>query len=571
MNNLSSPRPVSPLPLIEMKGITKRFSGVVANNSINFAIYGGEVHALLGENGAGKTTLMNILYGLYRADSGKILVRGERVVIRSPKDAIALKIAMVHQHFELVPTLTVADNVWLSLTRNDMVGDRRPTAVVLAGQPLKKAEQLLGKNIHSTILESGYRKARMKAVDVVNEVAKAERWFLMDLDSVVKRINGLAKDYGLLVNPDALVGQLSVGERQRVEIIKALYREPDTLILDEPTSVLTPQEVEGLFHFMRSMAAEGRAVVVITHKLPEVMAVSDVVTVLRHGEVVARLKTKETNPNELAERMVGREIEHAEGTLEGKPSEEVALEIRQVSALNDKGALALDNMSFSMRAGEILGMAGVAGNGQTELAEVLTGMRKVASGRVFVQGRDLTNASPREMIQHGVGHIPEDRMDSGLVLDMSIAENLVLEVRNDPRFENRYLMDNEQVHLNAKRLVEEYSISCEGVDASARTLSGGNMQKAILAKVLSRNPKVLIAVQPTSGLDVGATEFINEKLKERRRLGLGILLISGDLNEIMTLSDRIAVIFEGKIMGIMPAATAKLENIGLMMGGVAAS
>ncbi len=321
-----------------MKGITKRFSGVVANNSIDFAIYGGEVHALLGENGAGKTTLMNILYGLYRADSGEILVRGERVTIRSPKDAIALKIAMVHQHFELVPTLTVAENVGLGL--------------------------------------------------------KAEREPLLNLDSVVKRINELAKDYGLLVNPDAMVAQLSVGERQRVEIIKALYREPDTLILDEPTSVLTPQEVEGLFHFMRSMAAEGRAVVVITHKLPEVMAVSDRVTVLRHGEVVARLMTKDTNPNELAEKMVGREIPHMEGTLEGKPSENVALEIREVSAMNDKGILALDNMSFSLRAGEILGLAGVAGNGQAELAEILTGMRKVTSGKVFVQGSDVTNASP---------------------------------------------------------------------------------------------------------------------------------------------------------------------------------
>jgi len=515
LSNPSSLRQTSPIPLIEMKGITKRFSEVVANNSIEFTIYGGEVHALLGENGAGKTTLMNILYGLYRADSGEILVRGKRVAIRSPKDAIALKIAMVHQHFELVQTLTVAENVGLGL--------------------------------------------------------KAEREPFLNLDSVVKRINELAKDYGLLVNPDALVAQLSVGERQRIEIIKALYREPDTLILDEPTSVLTPQEVEGLFHFMRSMAAEGRAVVVITHKLPEVMTVSDTVTVLRHGEVVARLKTKDTNPNELAEKMVGREISNVEGMLEGKPSENVALEVRQVSALNDKGVLALDNISFSMQAGEILGIAGVAGNGQTELAEVLTGMRKVVSGKVLLQGSDLTNASPREMIKHGIGHIPEDRMGSGLILDMSIAENLVLEVRNDPRFEKRYLIDNEQVHLNARRLVEEYSISCAGVDAPARTLSGGNMQKAILAKVLSRNPKVLIAVQPTSGLDVGATEFINEKLKEQRSLGVGILLISGDLNEIMVLSDRIVVLYEGKIMGTMPAEGAKLEKIGLMMGGITAS
>lgn len=513
MSDLSPPRQQPALPLIEMKGITKRFSGVVANNSIDFAIYGGEVHALLGENGAGKTTLMNVLYGLYRADSGEIRVRGERANIRSPKDAIALKIAMVHQHFELVPTLTVAENVGLGL--------------------------------------------------------KAKREPFLNLESVVERVNELAKDYGLLVNPNARVEQLSVGERQRVEIIKALYREADTLILDEPTSVLTPQEVEGLFHFMRSMAAEGRAVVVITHKLPEVIAVSDRVTVLRHGEVVARLRTKDTTPDELAEKMVGREVRHEEGFSEGKPSEQVVLEIRQVSALNDKRVLALDNISLSLRAGEILGIAGVAGNGQAELAEILTGMRKVASGIVLVQGRDVTNASPREMIEHGVAHIPEDRMGSGLVLDMSIAENLVLEVRNDPRFEKRYLLDNEQVHLNARRLVEEYSIACGGVDAPARTLSGGNMQKLVLAKVLSRKPKVLVAALPTSGLDVGATEFITEKLREQRRLGVGILLISSDLNEIMSLSDRIACIFEGKIMGILPAATAALKEIGLMMGGVA--
>jgi len=552
-----------------MKGITKRFSEVVANNSINFTIYGSEIHALLGENGAGKTTLMNILYGLYRADSGEILVRGKRVAIRSPKDAVALKIAMVHQHFELVPTLTVAENVGLGLPGPEFFQPRMGQFFYKHALPeLVKAIN----QITTAVIKNPNVTKRVKGqMDKWFTKIKALRWPIPDVDSVFKRVNELGEGYDLLVNPGALVAQLSVGERQRVEIIKALYREPDTLILDEPTSVLTPQEVEGLFHFMRSMASQGKAVVVITHKLPEVMAVSDTVTVLRHGEVVAQLKTKDTNPDELAEKMVGREIPHMEGVLEGKPSEKVALEVRQVSALNDKGVLALDKMSFSMQTGEILGVAGVAGNGQTELAEVLTGMRKVTNGKVLVQGMDFTNASPREMIEHGVGHIPEDRMGSGLILDMSIAENLVLEVRTDPRFKKRYLVDNEQVHFNAKRLVEEYSISCASVDAPARTLSGGNMQKMILAKVLSRNPKVLIAAQPTSGLDVGATEFIEEKLKEQRRLGVGILLISGDLNEIMSQRDRIMCVFEGKIMGILPAATAKLEEIGLMMGGVAKS
>ncbi len=505
----------SSLPIVEMKGITKSFPGVLANNKIDFSLYRGEVHALLGENGAGKTTLMNILYGLYRSDSGEIFVQGKRVKIKSPKDAIALKISMVHQHFELVPTLTVAENVGLGL--------------------------------------------------------RAKRWPLLDLESVTKRVNELAKDYGLPVNPSARVDQLSVGERQRVEIIKALYRDANVLILDEPTAVLTTQEINGLFNFMRSMAAEGRAVVMITHKLHEVMAVSDRVTVLRHGEVVAQLKTKDTNPNELAEKMVGKEIIIKNGLPSETSSEKVVLEIRQVSARNEKGLLGLNNVSLSLLGGEILGLAGVSGNGQTELAEVLTGVRKVISGKVFVEGTDLTNASPREFIKHGVGHIPEDRMGSGLLLDMSIAENLILEVRNDPRFEKTYMIDNEQVHKNAERLVQEYSISCPSVDVSARTLSGGNMQKAILAKVLSRNPSVLIAAQPTSGLDVGATEFIHETLKERRKAGVGILLISSDLNEIMSLSDRIAVIYEGKIMGTVSRADAKLEEIGLMMGGFAKS
>ena len=503
------------LPMVEMKRITKSFPGVVANDGIDFSLYGGEVHALLGENGAGKTTLMNILYGLYTPDSGEIFVKGNRVNIRSPKDAIALKITMVHQNFELVSTLTVAENVGLGL--------------------------------------------------------KAERQPFLNLNSVVKRITELSKDYDLPVNPSARVEQLSVGERQRVEIIKALYREANIMILDEPTSVLTVQEAEGLFHFMRSMATEGRAVVIITHKLHEVMIVSDRVTVLRHGKVVAQLETKNTNPNELAEKMVGREIPNMERSLVGERSEKVVLEIKQVSARNDKGSLALDNISLFLRPGEILGIAGVAGNGQTELEEALTGMRKVASGKVLIEGKDLTNASPREMIEHGIGHIPEDRMSSGLILDMSIAENLVLEVRNDPRFKKRVMIDDNQVQLNARRLIEEYSISSVSVNSPARTLSGGNMQKLILAKVLSRNPKILIAAQPTSGLDVGATEFITEKLRERRSLGVGILLISGDLNEIMSISDRIACVFEGKIMGIVPAETAKIEEIGLMMGGVANS
>jgi general nucleoside transport system ATP-binding protein len=503
------------LPVVEMKRITKRFPGVLANNEIDLSLCAGEVHALLGENGAGKTTLMNILYGLYGSDSGQIYVRGNQVNIKSPKDAIALKIAMVHQHFELVPTLTVAENVALGL--------------------------------------------------------KAKKWVLLDLKTVNQKILELSKTYSLPVNPSTKIEQLSVGERQRVEIIKALYRDANVLILDEPTSVLTAQESEGLFQFLRLMAAEGRAVVIITHKLPEVIEVSQRVTVLRNGKVVARLLTKDTNPEELAEKMVGREILRDNKQPEEQKSQQVLLEVKGVSARNEKGLPALNNVSFELKKGEILGLAGVSGNGQTELAEVLTGLRKVTAGKILVEGKDLTNAPPREMIKHDVGQIPEDRMGAGLLLDMSIAENLVLEVRNDPRFEKKYMINNKQVHQNAEQLVKEYSISCSSVDASARTLSGGNMQKAILAKVLSRNPKILIAAQPTAGLDVGATEFIHQTLKQRRNQGVGIILISGDLNEITSLSDRIAVIFEGKIMGIMSTSEAKIEKIGLMMGGLAAN
>ena len=510
----SVPRPVLyGKPLVEMKGISKSFARVVANDKVDLTIYPGEVHALLGENGAGKTTLMNILYGLYRADAGEILVRGQRVTIRSPKDAIDLRIAMVHQHFELVNTLTVAENVGLGM--------------------------------------------------------KARREPLLDLQAVAERVRKLAKDYGLAVNPEEKIEELSVGERQRVEIIKALYRQADVLILDEPTSVLTPQEAEGLFRFIKSMAAEGKAVVVITHKLHEVMEVSDKVTVLRHGAVVANLATRLTNPDELAERMVGRELATT-SSLEARPEPdpEVLLELVDVSASNDKGALALNHVSFKLHRGEILGVAGVAGNGQTELEEVLAGMRRASSGKILIRGKDMTNASPREFIEMGVGSIPEDRTGTALVLDMSIAENLILESRNDPRFMRRSMLNSQGIRQNATKLVDQYSISCGSIDVPARTLSGGNMQKLVLAKVLSRSPSVLVAAQPTAGLDVGAANFITEKLREQKKDGVGVLLISGDLAEVTSLSDRVAVIYEGQMMGILPSARVEIKELGLMMGGV---
>lgn len=505
--------------IVEMKGITKRFPGVLANDHVDFDLRACEIHALLGENGAGKTTLMNILYGLYRPDEGGIVVQGEPVAIRSPKDAIDLGIGMVHQHFTLIPAMSVAENIVLGL--------------------------------------------------------KSEREPLLDMGRTEKHIAELSKTYNLNVDPKVKIEQLSIGERQRVEILKALYRKAQILILDEPTSVLTPQEAEDFFKTLRSMVNEGLTIIFITHKLPEVMAISDRVTVLRHGKVVARADTKLTNPTDLSKMMVGREV--GLDIEKQKPGEgNVAVEVKNLSAVGDKGLLALKGVSFSIHEGEILGVAGVSGNGQRELAEVLTGMRRASEGKVYVFGKDMTNFSPKKIIEQGVGDIPEDRLGTGVILGFSVAENLVLETRSKPPFSyrwflpfaRRYFLDKNEIRKNAERLIQEYDIATPSVDAPCRNLSGGNLQRLILAKVLSRNPRLIVAAQPTSGLDVAATEFIHKKLIEQRERGVAILLISEDLNEILSLSDRVAVIYEGKIVGIIPASEAKIEDIGLMMTGV---
>ena len=511
--------------IVEMKGITKRFPGVTANDSIDFDLRAGEVHALLGENGAGKTTLMNTLYGIYRPDEGEIRAWGDTVALKSPRDAIRVGIGMVQQHFALVSNMTVAENVILGL--------------------------------------------------------RSEKGPLLEMRNIEERINDLSGTFNLVVDPKARIEQLSMGERQRVEIIKALYRDVKILILDEPTSVLTPAEVEELFKMLRSMVGRGLSIVFITHKLREVIEITDRITVLRKGKVVARVETGLTNPTELAEMMVGKEVPPT--TEKATPREgDVLLDVRNLSALNDKGLPALRGLSFSLRQGEVLGIAGVAGNGQRELAEVLTGMRKAESGNVSLFGEDVTGLSPRELIDLGVGHIPEDRIGTGLIADFSVAENLVLEVRSNPPFAHRwflpstrflpfamnYFLNHREIRDHAERLVEEYGILTPSLDAPARNLSGGNVQRLILAKVLSRSPKVLVAEQPTAGLDIAATEFIMGKLRGEKEKGAGIVLISGDLNEVMAVSDRVAVMYNGEIVGIVSAQEVNIAEVGLMMGGV---
>ena len=495
--------------VVSMRGIVKRFPGVVANDHVDFEAQPGEIHALLGENGAGKTTLMNILYGIYRPDEGEIHIKGRKVTIRSPRDAIALGIGMVHQHFMLVYPHTVAENIILGLSSSN---------------------------------------------------------FLFPAREVRERFKEFSERYGLAVDPDARIWQLSAGEQQRVEIIKALYRGADVLILDEPTTMLTPDEVGEFFATLRRMADEGRTVIFITHKLDEVMAISDRVTVLRRGRVVATRNTSDTDKQELTRMMVGREVLFH---LEKKPVRkgEIVLEVEELHALNDKGLPALKGVSFAIRGGEILGIAGVAGNGQRELVEVITGLRKAVNGRVSILGEDVTNRSPGEIARRGVAHIPEERIRMGLVPNMSIAENLILKNYRYPPYSGQLFLNRPFIDQRAERLISEYNIVTPSKETPAKLLSGGNIQRLILAREISEEPRLIVASHPTYGLDVGATEQIRQLLLRQREKGAAILLVSEDLEEIMVMSDRIAVMFEGKIVGIMDAAEAEVEEIGLMMAG----
>lgn len=502
------------MPLLEMKHISKAFSGVYANEDVNLSVEQGEICALLGENGAGKTTLMNILFGIYRADEGEILYKGEKVFFKSPKDAIDHGIGMVHQHFSLVNKMTVLDNIILGLNSNQPVLDR------------KKAEE---------------------------------------------KINALGEKYGLLINPLDRVGALSVGEQQRVEILKALYRNVSLLILDEPTGVLTPQETENFFDVLRRLKEEGYGIIIITHRLSEIMAISDRVTILRDGRAVKEMVTKETTPEELSAHMIGRPLspKHEERKA---PLEENALSLEAVT-LHKKhgGKKALDHISLTVKKGEILGIAGVEGNGQKELAEVITGIRKHTEGRVVFDGQPIDELSVRERFIKGISYISDDRHGDSLVLDMTVTDNLILRDYNRAPYSKNLILDYKKAEKRAAEALSDYAIKTSGksgIRTMVKLMSGGNQQKVILSREISKEARLIVASQPTRGLDIGATEFVHETLTRQKNEGKSVVLISADLDEILSLSDRIAVMFEGKIIGILNREEADVFKIGLYMGGV---
>ncbi|WP_339321962.1 ABC transporter ATP-binding protein [Paenibacillus sp. FSL W8-0194] len=498
-------------PVVELKQITKRFPGIVANDSISLKLHKGEIHALLGENGAGKSTLMNIVFGLYQPDEGSIEVNGKPVIIDSPNKAIELGIGMVHQHFKLVQPFTVTENI------------------VLGMEPKKMGFQL-------------------------------------DYKTSVAKIQKLSDQYGLKVNPHAKIQDISVGMQQRVEILKTLYRGADILIFDEPTAVLTPQEINDLMGIMKRLVEEGKSIILITHKLKEIMQISDNVTIIRRGKVIDTVKTSETNPNELAEKMVGRSVSFKVNKKPASPKQNV-LEVQNLTMKNKEGVSVLNGLNLNVRAGEILGIAGVDGNGQSELIEAITGLCQVDSGIIMLNGKDITNKSPRFITESGVSHIPEDRHKHGLVLDFSMSENMVLETYYKPPYNKAGFLSKKEIDKQAKRLIEAFDVRTPSIETKARSLSGGNQQKAIIAREIDKNPDLLIAAQPTRGLDVGAIEFVQKQLVAQRDQGKAVLLISFELDEIMNVSDRIAVIYEGQIVGeVLPEETNDQE-LGLMMAG----
>ena len=500
------------MPILELRGITKQFPGVFANDHIDLSLEQGEIHVLLGENGAGKTTLMNILYGLYTPDEGEILVRGQKVNIKSPNDAIALGIGMVHQHFMLIPVLTVTENVMLGVepTKNGLVLDRKTAA---------------------------------------------------------ERVAAISQQYGLEVDPNIKVEDIPVGVRQRVEIIKLLYRSADILILDEPTAVLTPQEVEHLFNVLRSLVNHGKSIIFITHKLREVLEIADCITVLRQGKLIKGRMPCDCDEVTLAEMMVGRPVELKVHKKPPQPGQ-VVLSVRDLAVTNDQMDQVVDGVSFEVRAGEVLGIAGVQGNGQTELVEALTGLRKAAGGQFSIDGQDCTHASPRRITELGVAHVPEDRQSDGLVMAYPVADNMVLNTYYQPPFAKGIIMQPEAIAAAAQKRVDQFDVRTPGIEVPTSNLSGGNQQKVIVAREFSRPIKLLIASQPTRGLDVGSIEYIHRRVIDKRDDGCAVLMVSSELSEIMALADRIAVMYKGRIIDTIPAQGASTRHLGLLMAGI---
>jgi len=499
-------------PILELRGITKRFPGVLANDNIDLTLNKGEIHALLGENGAGKSTLMNILYGLYDPDEGEIFVNDEKITVTSPRDAIARGIGMVHQHFMLVPVFTVTENV--------MLGDE-------------------------TTVAGGF----------------------LDRKTPAARIREISDEYSLEVDPNSYVRDLPVGVQQRVEIIKLLYREADILILDEPTAVLTPQEVDELFTIMRSLVDSGKSIIFITHKLREVLSFADRITVIRGGKVIGTTTPKEADQNKLAAMMVGRDVSLEVDKNKAEITDTV-LEVKDLVVLDDLNQVAVNKVSFEVKGGEILGIAGVQGNGQTELVKAITGLSHPVNGKMELLGQDITHASPRTITELGSAHIPEDRQKDGLVLTATIADNLVLNTYYLDPFAKNVMIQEEEVHNNAEMIIENFDVRTPSSLIPVGSLSGGNQQKVIVGREFSRPIKFLVAAQPTRGLDVGSIEYIHNRLLDKRDDGCAILLVSTELDEIMELSDRIAVMFDGNIIAVVDAEGATKEQIGLLMAGV---
>ena len=496
--------------VIEMLGIRKEFPGIVANDDIYLRVEEGEIHAILGENGAGKSTLMSILFGLYKADKGVIKVRGKEVSIKSPNDAYALGIGMVHQHFQLVHNFTVAENI------------------------------ILGK----------------------------EGGFVYDIKKASRKIKEISERYGLQIEPDMVIEDITVGMQQRVEILKMLYRDADILIFDEPTAVLTPQEIDELIEIMKNLAKEGKSIILITHKLDEIKRTAKRCTVIRRGKFIGEVDVASTSAQEMAAMMVGRPVSFVVEKEKREPGE-VMLEVKDLNVRNNKGVLGVKDFSLAIRRGEIVGIAGVDGNGQTELVEAITGLRKIESGSVLFKGEDITGLSIKDRNDRGLGHIPEDRQKRGLVLGAPLTTNMVIKDFDKTPFSKNGLLDKEAIREYSASIVKEFDVrSGEGIDSLAGKLSGGNQQKAIIGREVTKDPDVLIAVQPTRGLDVGAIEFIHKALVTQRDKGKAVLLVSFELDEIFNLSDRIAVINAGRLVDIVKTEDTDVHKVGLMMAGI---